>query len=105
MKGAIPDLDWVSWQDRKVVIAYDADAAIKAPVRIVRSELAAHLRRRGAFVGFLEWDLAKGKGIDDHLVVAGPDQVLDEISQVDFASSAWRFRRGVRISTLLRSAG
>jgi hypothetical protein len=90
VKGTIPDLDWVAWQDRKVVIAYDADAVIKAPVRIARSELAAHLRGRGALVGFLEWDLAKGKGIDDHLAVAGPDGVLDEISHVDFASSAWR---------------
>ena len=60
------------------------------PVRIARSELAAHLRGRGALVGFLEWDLAKGKGIDDHLAVAGPDRVLDEISHVDFASSAWK---------------
>jgi hypothetical protein len=54
VKGTIPDLDWVAWQDRKVVIAYDADAVIKAPVRIARSELAAHLRGRGAQVGFLE---------------------------------------------------
>jgi hypothetical protein len=90
VKGVIPDLDCVAWQDRKVVIAYDADAVMKAPVRIARSELAAHLRGRGALVGFLEWDLATGKGIDDHLAVAGPDRVLDEISHVDFASSAWR---------------
>jgi hypothetical protein len=25
VKGAIPDLDWVVWKDRRVVIAYDAD--------------------------------------------------------------------------------
>ncbi len=90
VKGTIPDLEWVAWQDRKVVITYDADAITKAPVRIARAELAAHLRGRGAQVGFLEWDLAKGKGIDNHLAVAGPDRVLDEISHVDFASSAWR---------------
>ena len=90
VKGAIPDLDWVAWAGRRVVIAYDADAVIKEPVRIARSELAAHLRGRGALVGFLEWDLAKGKGIDDHLAVVGPDRVLDEIAHVDFASSAWR---------------
>src|SRR5258708_9932686 len=90
VKGAIPDLDWIAWQDRKVVIAYDADAVMKAPVRIARSELAAHLRGRGALVGFLEWDVARGKGIDDHLAVAGPETVLDEGSHVDFAGSAWR---------------
>jgi hypothetical protein len=72
------------------VIAYDTDAVRKAPVRIARLELAAHLRGRGAFVACLQWDLAKGKCIDDHLGVVGPDRVLDEVSQVDFASSASR---------------
>ena len=41
-------------------------------------------------VGFLEWDVAKGKGIDDHLAMVGPETVLDEIAHVDFASSAWK---------------
>jgi hypothetical protein len=54
VKGAIPDLDWVVWKDRRVVIAYDADAVTKDLVRIARSVLAAHLRGRGAWVGFLE---------------------------------------------------
>jgi predicted P-loop ATPase len=44
----------------------------------------------GAVVGFLEWDIAKGKGIDDHLAAVGPEVVLDEIAHVDFASSAWK---------------
>ena len=52
--------------------------------------LAAHLRGRGALVGCLEWDFARGKGIDDHLAIVGPDTVLDEIAHVDFASSAWK---------------
>ena len=90
VKGAIPDLDWLVWAGRRVVIAYDADAVTKEPVRIARSVLAAHLRGRGAFVGFLEWDIARGKGIDDHLAAVGPDTVLDEIAQVDFAGSAWK---------------
>src|SRR4051794_21252817 len=90
VKGAIPDLDWLNWAGRKVVIGYDADAVTKEPVRIARSMLAAHLRCRGAFVGFLEWDIAKGKGIDDHLAAVGPETVLEEIAQVDFAGSAWK---------------
>jgi hypothetical protein len=65
VKGAIPDLDWVAWQDRKVVIAYDADAVIKAPCASPARNWRAPARR-GALVGFLEWDLAKGKGVDDH---------------------------------------
>jgi hypothetical protein len=90
VKGAIPDLDWVAWEGRRVVIAYDADAVTKDLVRIARSELAAHLRGRGALVGFLEWDVARGKGIDDHLALVGPETVLDEVAHVDFAGSAWR---------------
>jgi predicted P-loop ATPase len=90
VKGAIPDLDWIVWEGRRVVIAYDADAVAKELVRIARSELAAHLRGRGALVGFLEWDVARGKGIDDHLAIVGPAAVLDEIAHVDFAGSAWR---------------
>jgi len=90
VKGPIPDLDWVTWTDRRVVIAYDADAVSKEIVRIARSELAAHLRGRGAWVGFLEWDAARGKGIDDHLAIVGPDAVRDAISHVDYAGTAWR---------------
>jgi hypothetical protein len=66
VKGAILDLDWIVWAGRRVVVAYDADAVTKELVRIARSALAAHLRGRGALVGFLEWDAATGKGIDDH---------------------------------------
>lgn len=90
VKGAIPDLDWISWDGRRLVIAYDADAVTKDLVRIARSDLAAHLRGRGAMVGFLEWDVARGKGIDDHLAIVGPETVLDGIAHVDFAGSAWR---------------
>ena len=90
MKGAIPDLDWVAWQDRKVVIAYDADAVIKALCQR-RSELAAHLRSRAALVGFLEWDVTKGKGIDDHLALSGRTE-----SWTKSPTSTSRVRRGER---------
>src|SRR5215472_4830909 len=90
VKGAIRDLDWMAWDGRRVVIAYDADAVTKEPVRIARSELATHLRGRGAIVGFLEWDGARGKGIDDHLASVGPEIVLDEIAHVDLTGSGWK---------------
>jgi hypothetical protein len=47
------------------VIAYDADAVTKELVRTARSTLAAHLRSRDALVGFLEWDVAKLRGVAD----------------------------------------
>ena len=90
IKGPIPDLDWITWKDRKVIIAFDADAATKDQVRFARAEFAQHLRRRGAIVGFYEWDLALGKGVDDHLVAVGPDTVIAEISKVSFAGFNWR---------------
>ena len=90
VKGAIPDLDWVTWSGRRVIIAYDADAVAKESVRIARSQLAAHLRGRGGFVGFLEWDVTKGKGIDDHLAAVGPETVFDAINHVNYAANAWR---------------
>jgi hypothetical protein len=90
VKGAIRDLDWIIWDGRQVVIAYDADAVAKELGRIARAELAAHLRGQGALVGFLEWDDAKGKGIDDHLATVGPEVVLDAIAQTNFTSTTWR---------------
>jgi hypothetical protein len=90
VKGAIPDLDWITWQDRHVLIAYDADSVAKDLVRIARSELGAYLRSRGGIVGFLEWDVAKGKGIDDHLAIVGPEAVLGEFANVDFTTCAWK---------------
>jgi predicted P-loop ATPase len=90
VKGPIADLDWITWKDRKVTIAFDADASTKEQVRYARAELAQHLRRQGALVGFYEWELAHGKGVDDHLAAVGPDVVLGEISRVSFASFEWR---------------
>ena len=90
VKGAIPDLDWVVWAGRRVVIAYDADAVTKELVRIARSELAAHLRGRDALVGFLEWDSPRVKESTIISPPSGPETVLDEIAHVDFAGSAWK---------------
>ena len=43
-----------------------------------------------AIVGFLESDLSRGKGIDDHLASVGPEIVLDEVAHVDFTGSGWK---------------
>jgi hypothetical protein len=89
LKGPIPDLDWIAWEGRRVIIAFDADAASKDQVRYARAELARHLRGRGALVGFLEWNPSQGKGIDDHLASVGPTQVLDAIVRVSCSSFDW----------------
>jgi predicted P-loop ATPase len=90
IKGPIADLDWIQWNGRRVIVAFDADVASKQFVRIARGELARHLRSRGAMVGFLEWDPVLGKGIDDRLASAGPKPVLDAIVRVDCSGFDWR---------------
>lgn len=90
VKGPIPDLDWIVWEGRNIIVAFDADAATKDQVKFARLEFAHHLRRRGANVGFYEWDITQGKGIDDHLACVGPDVVLNEISRVSFHTFNWR---------------
>jgi hypothetical protein len=90
VKGPIPDLERIAWKGRKVIIAYDADSSQKDLVRFARTELARHLRGRGSVVGFLEWDAKQGKGIDDHLALAGPERVLDELSRVTFTGLRWQ---------------
>jgi hypothetical protein len=67
VKGPIPDLAWIAWKERRVIIAFDADVNEKEQVRFARADLARHLRGHGASVGFLEWKIEQGKGIDDHL--------------------------------------
>ena len=44
VKGPIPDLEWITWKDRKVVVAFDADAHSNDQVRIARAELTARRR-------------------------------------------------------------
>jgi putative DNA primase/helicase len=90
IKGPIPDLERISWKGRRVVVAYDADAKDKDFVRYARADLARHLRGRGAAIGFLEWDVNQGKGIDDHLALAGPETVLGELAHVTFAGLRWQ---------------
>jgi len=90
IKGPIPDLDWIHWTGRRLIVAFDADVRSKESVRIARAELARHLRIRGAPVGFLEWDPAQGKGIDDHLAAVGPQSVLEAIARVDCCGFDWR---------------
>jgi len=84
VKGPIPDLDRILWKDRPVIIAFDADFKQNEHVGIARASLAKELRRRGAKVSFLEWDITTGKGIDDHIVQVGPDAVMNEIAAVTF---------------------
>jgi uncharacterized protein DUF3854/uncharacterized protein DUF3631 len=65
-----PDLAGaLDWRGRKVYLAFDADAAIKASVRQAMFRLYFLLSVAGAELYQLTtWDVAQGNGIDDYLV-------------------------------------
>lgn len=90
VKGILPDFERIAWNGRRVIIAYDADCEDNPKVRAARWHLATALIERGALVGFLEWPMKQGKGIDDRLANIGPDRVLADISAVEFDD--WRAR-------------
>jgi predicted P-loop ATPase len=91
IKGVLPDLaERMVWKGRQVVIAYDADIATKDTVEKARARLTYALIERLATVGFLEWAIAEGKGIDDRLANIGPEPVLADIATIEFGG--WRSR-------------
>ena len=90
IKAPIADLDRITWTDRKVIIAFDADAQEKEQVAIARDMFTRELLSRGARVAVLEWDKQHGKGIDDALVKVGPETVLGWIATVNFDPHNWR---------------
>ena len=84
VKGAIPDLDRIVWDGRKVEILYDADARENSSVNAARKLLAGVLRHREAVVRLLEMPATaetKCKGIDDLLGAFGPDYVADWLAE------------------------
>ena len=90
VKGVISDLERIAWKGRRVIIAFDADSEKNPKVRAARWQLMGALIERGASVGFLEWPIEEGKGIDDRLANIGPDRVLADIASVQFGD--WRSR-------------
>jgi hypothetical protein len=77
VKGPIPDLDRITWTNRRVVLFFDVDVLTNETVGAARNCLARELQDRGASV-FLqqpprEYD---SKGVDDLLAAKGPELVL-----------------------------
>jgi hypothetical protein len=96
IKGMIPDLERIIWKDRRVAIAFDADAEKNSRVRAARGRLIAALIERGAIVGLMEWPSHEGKGIDDRLASVGPDKVLADIEAIEFGGWHTRLLRNER---------
>jgi Virulence-associated protein E-like domain/Domain of unknown function (DUF3854) len=94
VKGAIPDIDRITWKGRRVIIAFDADVEKNPKVRAARWQLTAALMERGVVVGLLEWPIDEGKGIDDRIAQLGPERVLADIASVQFGGWHSRLLRG-----------
>ncbi len=79
VKGAIPDLQHIRWEDRQVLILFDADLEDNESVRIARFMLTKELRLRAAQVSWFAWPSDRppqATGIDDLLAAIGPVPVL-----------------------------
>lgn len=79
VKGPIPDLSRIVWDDRDVLIVFDADLEDNDSVRWARFGLSKELRSRGAIVSWFDWPAdrpAHAKGVDDLLAAIGPERVL-----------------------------
>ena len=77
MKGAIPDLNRISWAKRKVLIVFDVNVRTNDSVAAARVMLSKELAGRGADVSWVELPQVTGvNGVDDLLGAWGPDIVL-----------------------------
>lgn len=86
-KGAelVDSLKAVAQPGREFIFAFDADLTIKTQVRMALEQLARLLIERGCPVRVAQWGMSEGKGLDDLLVNAGRDRVVEAIeSAVDF---------------------
>lgn len=92
VKGPIPDLDKITWTNRKVLILFDSDTVSNPKVGAARSMLVRELKQRGAIVQAPDLPTLEGldkTGFDDLLAHWGPDRVLDWLDQAqDSAPSA-----------------
>lgn len=94
----LPVLAAIEWNDRKVYIFYDSDAASNPDVVRAENRLARELTMRGAVVYICRIPTLNGKktGVDDYLVAKGKDAdtFWEEVitPAVDWAPSEELFR-------------
>jgi putative DNA primase/helicase len=81
-KGPIPNLDHISWTDRKVVILFDVNVRDNPSVQAARNALTRELEKRGAKIYYFSWPTdtpASVNGIDDMAAAVGPAKALELI--------------------------
>jgi len=82
VRGPIPDLSRIEWNERKVFIVFDANVHTNDSVKWARKGICRELTRRSAKVDFVNLPEGGGvNGIDDLLVAWGPAKVLELFEQ------------------------
>jgi hypothetical protein len=80
--GPSPSFDWVVWQGRKVVVAFDSNVAGRRDLEDARRALADELRKRGAQVFIASVPKRDGvNGPDDLIAVAGDEATLQMLDR------------------------
>ena len=75
--GPSPSFDWVVWEGRKVIVAFDSNVTGRRDLEKARSALAEELRKRGAQVSIANVPKRGGvNGPDDLIAVAGDNPAL-----------------------------
>jgi Domain of unknown function (DUF3854) len=82
-KVIIPDLQEIAVNDRRIIMAFDGDVAVKSSVHMALRDLSAYLESKGAQVEYahLPHNDADGKtGLDDFLVASGVEELWRLVS-------------------------
>lgn len=91
VKGPLPDLARVNWQNRAVTLLFDANAATNDRVRAARTALARDLTDRGARVHIASLPVEEGvNGPDDYVGKYGDDPLFALLD----AATTWRAASG-----------
>ena len=88
--GPSPTFDWVVWQGRKVIVAFDSNVAGRRDLEKARPALAEELRKRGAQVFIASVPKRDGvNGPDDLIAVAGDRAALEMLDRTAPFAPAW----------------
>jgi len=103
----LADFDYVAWKDRRVYLAFDADAATNHQVRKALERLAEHVKRRGGQIQIINLPmgddgaktgvddyLAEGHTLDDLLALATDDMPEEDTEPMAFHSQLYCIHEG-----------
>lgn len=80
--GPSPSFDWVAWQQRRVIVAFDSNVAGRRDLEKARLGIAQELQKRGAEVFIASVPSREGvNGPDDLIAIAGDEAGLELLAR------------------------